>query len=247
MKIFSEPPKDWRDLQTKVAQTLSDIGYECEVEKDIQTVRETINIDVYAINSSTNPQSKILCECKHWNNAVPKTIVHAFRTTVADFGANYGLIISKAGFQSGSYEAIKNTNVILLDWDEFQDYFKSNWIKSKTFQISKKTKDLYNYISAGFLVFFKSQYNKLNEADIKAFNDLNTKYFHFAFHASNLDYKDEVTNEFDIRVFDMYFKIAEKEFGKSFSSLEEYYDYLVMKCNEGVVEFDSLFGEELRR
>lgn len=247
MKIFSELPKDWRDLQTKVAQTLSDIGYDCEIEKDIQTAREIINIDVYAINNLTNPQSKILCECKHWNNAVPKTIVHAFRTAVADFGANYGLIISKAGFQSGSYEAVKNTNVILLDWDEFQDYFKSNWIKSKTFQISKKTKDLYNYISAGFLVFFKSQYNNLNDAGLKVFNDLNTKYFHYAFHASNLDYKDEVTNEFDIRVFDMYFKIAEKEFGKSFSSLEEYYDYLVVKCNEGVMEFDNLFGEKLRR
>ncbi|MBK6700163.1 MAG: restriction endonuclease [Saprospiraceae bacterium] len=247
MKIFSKPPEDWRELQTKVSQILSDIGYDCEIEKDIQTAREIINIDVFAINTSKNPQTKILCECKYWNNAVPKTIVHAFRTAVTDFGANYGLIISKAGFQSGSYEAVKNTNVILLNWNECQDYFKSNWIKSKTFHISKMTKDLYNYVSAGFLVFFKNHYNKLNETDLKAFNELNTKYFHYAFHASNLDYKDDVTNEFDIRVFDMYLKIAEKEFGKSFSSLEEYYNYLITKCNEGVVEFDNLFREKIRR
>jgi len=247
MNIFTEPPKDWKDLQTKVAKILSDIGYDCEIEKDILTARETINIDVYAINISNNPQSKILCECKHWNNAVPKTIVHAFRTAVTDFGANYGLIISKVGFQSGSYEAVKNTNVVLLNWDEFQDYFKSNWIKSKTFLIFKKTKDLYNYISAGFLVFFKKQYSKLTGTDLKTFNDLNTKYFHFAFHASNLDYGDEVTNEFDMRKFEMYFKIAEKEFDKTFSSLEDYYNYLVIKCSEGVTEFDNLFGEKLRR
>lgn len=247
MTIYFENPRDWRDLQIKVAKTLSDIGYECEIEKDIQTARETINIDVFAINNTNYPQSKILCECKYWNSAIPKTIVHSFRTAVSDFGANYGIIISKEGFQSGSYEAIKNTNILLLGWNEFQDYFKVSWIKSRTFKVSKETKDLYNYISAGFLVFFKTQYNKLSDTELKSFNDLNTKYFHFAFHASNLDYKDSHTNEFDLREFEMYFKIAEKEFNKTFSSLEEYYDYLVAKCSEGTAEFDNLFGEKLRR
>jgi Restriction endonuclease len=247
MKIYLENPKDWRDLQKKVADTLSEIGYECEMEKDIQTAREIINIDVFAINKTKIPQSKILCECKHWNSAIPKTIVHSFRTAVTDFGANYGIIISKVGFQSGTYEAIKNTNILLFDWNEFQEYFKIDWIKSKTFKISKETIDLYNYISAGFLVFFKSHYNNLSDTDLKLFNDLNIKYFHFAFHASNLDYKNLNTNEFDMSVFEMLFKSAEKEFNKSFSSLDEYYNYLVVKCNEGTAEFDNLFGEKLRR
>lgn len=247
MKIYSESPADWKDLQNKVARILSDIGYACEIEKNIQTARETINVDVFAENNRSNPKSKILCECKQWHHRVPKTIVHAFRTAVTDFGANYGIIISKAGFQKGSYEAIRNTNILLLNWDEFQDYFKVKWIKARTFKVSKETKDLYNYISAGFLVFFKAQYKRLSATELKTFNDLNTKYFHFAFHAANLDYKDVNTNEFDINTYDMYFNMAAKEFKRTFLSYEEYYNYLGEKCKEGVVEFDNLFKEKLRR
>lgn len=79
------------------------------------------------------------------------------------------------------------------------------------------------------------------------FDELNSKYFHFAFHASNLDYRDQTTNEFDLRIFEMYFKIAERDLNKTFSSYEEYYNYLAEKCQEGVIEFDNLFKEELRR
>jgi hypothetical protein len=56
-------------------------------------------------------------------------VVHAFRTVVGDFGANWGFIISSAGFLSGAYEAARNTNVRLVDWDEFQELFVDRWIK----------------------------------------------------------------------------------------------------------------------
>jgi hypothetical protein len=247
MKIYSESPKDWKDLQNKVAKYLFELGYETEIEKDIQTARERINIDVYAVNNKDIPQNKVLCECKYWNNPVPKTIVHAFRTAVTDYGANHGIIISKAGFQSGSHEAVKNTNILLLDWLLFQDYFKIKWIKSKQFLVSRETKALYDYISAAFPVFFRKEYNKLSEAELKTFESLNWKYFHIAFNSSNLDYKDFNTNEFDLRVFEMFFRQAEKDFNRSFSSYEEYYNFLVEKSKEGIGEFDSLFKKKLRR
>ena len=247
MDIYSENPNSWKDLQNKVAKILTEVGYDCEIEKDIQTARETINIDVYAVSKKKSPQTIMLCECKYWNNAVPKTIVHAFRTAVTDFGANYGIIISKVGFQSGSYLATKNTNILLLNWSEFQNYFKSEWLKSKTFLISKETKPIYNYISAGFLSFFKEQYKKLTEAELEVFNQLNFEYFNYTFYASNLDYKNFDTNEFDINVFEMSFKQAERDFKRKFSSYEEYYDFLVEKCKEGTQEFDNLFKEKLRR
>lgn len=246
MNIYTESPNNWKDLQNKVAKVLSEIGYDCEVEKDIRTTRESINIDVYAFNKKDIPESKILCECKHWNTPVPKTIIHSFRTAVTDFGANYGIIVSKVGFQSGAYEAIKNTNILLLNWNEFQDYFKVRWIKNKTHKISRETKHLYNYISAAFLVFFKSQYKNLSDAELKIFNELNLKYFNYAFNASNLNYKDLNTNEFDTKIFEMHFKLAEKEFDRSFLSYEEYYNYLAQKCSEGTFEFDNLFKTKLR-
>lgn len=247
MTIYSEVPNGWKDLQAKVAQLLSDVGYECEVEKDIQTARETINIDVYATRKKATPQVEILCECKHWSNRVPKTVVHAFRTAVSDFGANLGMIISKAGFQSGSYEAAKNTNILLLNWTEFQDYFKFEWIKSKQFLVAKKTKPLYDYVSAGFLVFFKKEYNGLTVQERAVFDDLNRKYFDYAFNSSNLDYKDLDTNEFDTGLFEMLIREMERKRTAVFTSYQQYYDFLLEKCEEGVQEFDNLFGEKLRR
>lgn len=247
MTIYSNVPTDWKDLQAKVAQLLLEVGYECEIEKDTQTVRETINIDVYATRKKATPQVEILCECKYWSNPVPKTIVHAFRTAVSDFGANLGIIVSKAGFQSGSYEAVKNTNILLLNWNEFQDYFKLEWIKSKQFLVANKTKPLYDYVSAGFLVFFKKEYNGMTIQERAVFDHLNRKYFDYAFNSSNLDYKDLSTNEFDIGLLEMLIREMENERKATFTSYEEYYDFLIKKCDEGVQEFDTLFGEKLRR
>jgi len=246
MKVYSHSPKDWKDLQNNVAKLLSEIGYDTEVEKNIQTIRETINIDVYAIDIKKIPQSTILCECKHWNNPVPKTIVHAFRTTVSDYGANHGIIISKAGFQSGTYEAVKNTNIMLFDWEHFQEYFKIRWVQNRQLTISKITKPLYNYVSVVIQTFFKEQYNRLSENQIQIFKNLSQKYFSIAFNSSNLDYKNLESNEFDIQYFEIYLKEIEIQYGQTFNAYEEYFNFLLKKAKEGIDEFDSLFEEKLR-
>ena len=36
-------------------------------------------------------------------------------------------LISSAGFQSGAYRAVQNTNIRLLDWLEFQGLFEERW------------------------------------------------------------------------------------------------------------------------
>lgn len=246
MNIYGELPLDWKDLQIKVGEILSEIGYECEIEKNINTVREKVNVDVLAINSKETPRNSIICECKYWNNAVPKTIVHSFRTIVSDFGANFGIIISKKGFQSGSIQAVKNTNILLFNWIEFQEYFKIKWIKNKQYSVSKITKPLYHYVSAGFYVFSKDKYNEMSDLELSTFNELNQKYFHFAFNSSNLDYKNPNNNEFDLRVFEMFIEQFEKEFNMKFSSYNEYYDFLINESIKGIKEFDLLFKQEIR-
>ncbi|MBF01073.1 restriction endonuclease [Flavobacterium coralii] len=247
MNIYKQPPKDWKDLQVKVAEILSVCGYHCKVEKDIQTLRETINVDVLAINSQDIPSSTLICECKYWNSKVPKTIIHSLRTTVADFGANYGIIISKKGFQSGCFEAVSNTNILLFNWTEFQTYFLTKWIGGKTLQTSILTSALYNYVSAGFLVFFKDELSNLNEQELMTFNNLNSEYFHPAFHSSNLDYKDVATHKFDLNFFNEHVTQVEKIFSQQFDSYIDYFEYLVNKCAEGTRKFDLLFKQQLRR
>lgn len=66
-----------------VSKILSEIGYTCEIEKNIQTTRETVNVDVFAINVKENPNTCIICEWKYWSKSIPKTVIHSFRTIIA--------------------------------------------------------------------------------------------------------------------------------------------------------------------
>ena len=139
--------KDWRDLQTLVCQIYDEMGCEAEVEKDIHTVRGVTNIDVY-VKDIFQPQPLIyLCECKHWATRVPKAIVHAFRTTVSDIGAHCGFIISKKGFQSGAYEAARNTNVHLVSWEEFQCLHEERWTDATYSRLKDYIRTLGIYIT----------------------------------------------------------------------------------------------------
>lgn len=120
---------DWKDLQRQVARVLTECGMQAEVERRTVTARGHAEIDVHAIDHATQPPSLYLCECKHWGTAVSQGDVRTFRSVVEDAGANFGLFISSAGFQSGAFETSVNTNVKLLRWDEFQQLFVTRWIE----------------------------------------------------------------------------------------------------------------------
>lgn len=107
--IFAENPEGWRDLQRKVAQIFRESGCEAEIEYDVETVRGTVNVDVWASDREVSPPLLYLAECKYWRRAVPKTVVHAFRTVVHDSGAHVGYVISSSGFQLGAFAAEENS------------------------------------------------------------------------------------------------------------------------------------------
>ena len=96
--IEANPPGSWQDLEARVAQILTECGYEVESQKNVPLARGDVNIDVWADDHSS-PQNIIVVECKHWATPVTKSVVHSFRTVVGDSGANTGLIVSSAGFQ----------------------------------------------------------------------------------------------------------------------------------------------------
>lgn len=175
MTIYENEPKTWKDLQNKVAEILTVCDYQCDVEKEIITVREKVNVDVYAEINSQVSKSEIICECKFWKKAIPKSVIHSFRTVINDYGANYGLIVSKIGFQSGAFEAIKNTNVQLVNWVEFENTFRAEWIKKKLIASSIVTKPLLDYVSVGSMVFFKEQISRLSKDELEKFDDLTKK------------------------------------------------------------------------
>jgi len=128
MKISNDIPKDWKDLQNKVCKLLNEAGYPSESPKEINTVRGTVEVDVFS-TSEDELIKQFICECKFWNTPIPKEKVHAFRTVVNDSGSMVGIFISKMGYQSGAYDAAYCSNVLLKDWDGFIKLIEKQWLK----------------------------------------------------------------------------------------------------------------------
>ena len=123
-------PKNWSDLQSRVAQILSECGMQAEVEKTVKLVRDVADVDVVAFETVNGRTSTIFCECKRWKSSIPKNVVHSFRSIVQDGGANVGYIITSSGFQRGAYAAADLTNLRLVTWPEFQAEFEDLWIEN---------------------------------------------------------------------------------------------------------------------
>ncbi|MEW6532783.1 MAG: restriction endonuclease [Thermodesulfobacteriota bacterium] len=130
LPLIENNPAVWKDLQDMAGRILSECGYDTETDKTIETARGPVNVDVYVSDTKGRPEITFLVECKHWASAVPKTIVHAFRTVVSDFGANVGYIISSQGFQTGALTAARNSPLRLVTWEDFQSDFYDQWIEN---------------------------------------------------------------------------------------------------------------------
>ena len=127
MAVFDDEPSDWRGLQVLVAQLFNELGCDVKIGERFELVRGSKEIDVYVSDPETAPSSQYLCECKYWARPIPQEVIHSFRTVVADFGAHRGFVISREGFQSGSYEAVENTNIDLVTFPELQEIFFDRW------------------------------------------------------------------------------------------------------------------------
>lgn len=118
--IEGQPPRRWRDLQENAALVLHECGMTVETEQAVSTARGVVSIDVVAVNHDASPPATIMIECKRWRRRVPKSVVHSFLAGVADAGANLGMTVSSAGFQSGAQDAARFNNVRLVDWPGFE-------------------------------------------------------------------------------------------------------------------------------
>jgi len=242
-------PKGWKDLQHKVAEIFSDIGCKTETDKKIQTVRGTVNVDVFSTDESQSPSIVYLCECKHWEKRIPKTIVHSFRTVVQDFGANFGIIISKKGFQKGAYEAAKNTNIKLVGWFDFQDMFEEKWLPAISQKVYNECETFIDYTEPIITTFIAKKFEQLGEDRnrIQKFQKLRKKYMTIGFLIVALRFGNSFV---DIKQkFPLVLEAPSEEQNESkrtkLRSLREYVDYLVLWAKEGLREFNELFGESV--
>ena len=232
MDIFKDKPENWRELEWKVTEIFSQCGFIAYNNAEIQTVRGTVNVDVLAIDNNVTPNTTVLIECKHWNANIPQTVIHSFRTIVNDYGANHGLIICKNGFQSGSYEAIKNTNIKLLNWNEFLEMFELRWLQNSVKQIHEKgyrLRELTDRMSIDRLTEMTPekiiQYNQLCE-EFEPYSTISHKYWFEHNFTYNLTPKECIDRVIDKTKKDILSSVQ----------IDCYYDYfnhIINKCIEG--------------
>ncbi len=176
--ITTKVPNNWRGLQDEVAQILKECGFKVEVEKVVEGVRGTVEIDVYAEEYIQGRKYAIVCECKNWQSRVPQNVIHGFRTILGDLGANIGYIISTSGFQSGAFSAAELTNVQLVDWPQFQNAFEKSWYDSFLVpQITERLDPLFTYTEP----LFPHWFNDLTEEDHRQFLTLKRQYDDFGY------------------------------------------------------------------
>jgi restriction system protein len=125
--MITRQPRNWKDLQDKVDFIFTCVGLASEKEKHVTTPRGTVELDVYAIDPLSLDKIKYIVECKNWNSKVPQTVIHGFTTVMNETGSNIGYIISKKGFQKGSIEYTKSTNIRLFTFEEFQSHYLESW------------------------------------------------------------------------------------------------------------------------
>ena len=129
---------DWQDLQAKVAQLFAEMDYEVETPKLVNLAgRGKKEVDVWVRDPMASINQIYLIECKFWNTKVPQDTVHGFKTVMEGAGANTGFIISKLGFQSGAYEAIRFTNIHLLTFEELQHRYGSEWFRKQKSKLER--------------------------------------------------------------------------------------------------------------
>jgi restriction system protein len=238
-------PKDWRDLQNKVAEILSDIGFKTEVAKEIETVRGKVEVDVFSVDETQSPSVKYLCECKHWNSRIPQNVVHAFRTVVQDYGANFGFIISKIGFQSGSYTTAQNTNIKLVSWYEFQDVFEDKWFPAITDRIYNSLERICSYTEP---MYVSKKLDKLSKEELDVFKKLRSKYLFVGSVITHLKfgriYDDDFWKRFNFPL-NLPVPSDDPNDKKTLEvySLREYVEFFNFWGTEGLREFNNLFKE----
>lgn len=245
MRIYESLPTDWKDLEVKVAQVFNQAGFHAQIEKQIETVRGSVNIDVFAENKNSTPQSVYLVECKYWTSDIPQTVIHSFRTVVNDFGANFGLIVAKNNFQSGALEAIKNTNIKLISWSVFLDLFERRWLESMIISLDSVSSPLREYTDPLDVIGF----DRLDEEGRKLYTELCVSYVGVGIYSSKFlyqhDYKSHIFLKEDI---DNVIRkvINEVPFSPEINCYMDYFQFLRTKSEEGISKFKELFERYIK-
>ncbi|TCK33458.1 restriction endonuclease [Paraburkholderia sp. BL8N3] len=104
---------DWYDYQEETAAFFRSLGLDAQTNVSVQGVRTQHDIDVLVKMHHVGFDVTWVIECKHWKSKVSKLHVMGLRNIVQEIGADRGILLCEAGFQSGAIEAAQLTNVVV--------------------------------------------------------------------------------------------------------------------------------------
>lgn len=121
---------NWRRYQEETAEFFRHLRCEADVEAKVPGARAEHKIDVWVRFKKFGLETKWVIECKHWNSGVTKEKVLVLRSVVEDVGADRGILISVAGYQSGAVRASEKTNITLTDLDGLKETAREDLLSS---------------------------------------------------------------------------------------------------------------------
>lgn len=111
----------WKEYQEDAASYFRSLGLDASTDVTVNGVRTSHDVDVLVKSHHAGFDITWVVECKHWKTPVSKLHVLALREIVADVGADRGILLSEAGFQSGAREAANLTNVQVTSISEMRE------------------------------------------------------------------------------------------------------------------------------
>ncbi|SOC50969.1 Restriction endonuclease [Blastococcus aggregatus] len=115
----------WADYQEEAALFFRSLGLTASTNETIEGIRGRHAVDVAVRGQRAGQQLLWIVECKRWKTRVSKLHVAALISIVDDVGADRGILLSEAGFQSGAVALATRSNIRLTSLAELRG--ESTW------------------------------------------------------------------------------------------------------------------------
>jgi restriction system protein len=113
-------PPPWRIYQEEVAVFFRSLGLQATTDELVYGVRTSHRVDVAVRWTRFGLNLFWIIECKRWRRRVSKVHVLALQSIVQQVGADRGLMMSEAGFQTGAEEVARRSNVHLMSLSDLR-------------------------------------------------------------------------------------------------------------------------------
>jgi hypothetical protein len=113
--------KKWQKYEEEAAAFFGQLGLEVALSARVKGARAVHAVDVLVTGTRAGIEQMWIVECKRRLRALEKVHVAALAEIVQDTGADRGILVCEAGFQSGAIRLAQTRNVTLTSLRELRE------------------------------------------------------------------------------------------------------------------------------